>query len=75
MLAEDIFTLSRYQSRKTKCQYARCSLKIPTGTESVENEFNFIPLNQAAKPGGLGAKKLRRMMHCIGNYDLLKNWW
>ena len=62
-------------ARKALYGFARKSLKIPTGTESVENMFNQIPLNHTAKRGGLGKKKLQRLIHSIGNYLLLSKWW
>ena len=68
----------RYQDsdgRKTICKLSSRMIKIPTGTESVENEFNLIQQNHTAKRGGLGSKRLHRIMHCVGNYTLMKNWW
>ena len=62
-------------ARKTAFKFARYALKIPTGTESVENIFNQIKLNQTAKRSGLGKKKLRSLLHTNGNYLLSSNWW
>ena len=62
-------------ARRTLFKFARYSLKIPTGTESVENLFTQILLNHTPKRGGLGKKKLAKMMYAIGNYLLLSKWW
>ena len=62
-------------ARKALFKFARQSIKIPTGTESVENIFNQIQLNHTAKRGGLGKRKLRKLIYSIGNYLLLSKWW
>ena len=62
-------------ARASLFRFARRSMKIPTGTEAVENMFNQIKLNHTAKRGGLGKRKLRRMIYCIGKHLLSSKWW
>ena len=61
--------------RRAIFKFARYALKIPTGTESVENVFNQIKLNHTGKRGGLGKQKLRSLIYTIGSYLLLSKWW
>ena len=53
-------------------KYARTCIKIPTGTEMVENTFSLIKLIHRAQRDSLGAKKLRDLIYIVANHRLLK---
>ena len=63
------------EGRKILLDLAKLCLKIPTGTETVEAQFNLIKQIHCWQRAGLGPKKLKRLIFVCGNYNLLKKWW
>ena len=63
------------EGRRQLIKLANLCLKIPTGTEMVEGQFNLIKQIHRWQRAGLGPKKLKRVIYICGNYNLLKKWW
>ena len=59
-------------ARKELFKYAKICIKIPTGTEMVENTFSLIKIIHRAQRASLGAKKLRDLIYIVANHRLLK---